>query len=199
MAKQLSPRQQKSAQIKQRIFDVFCRLSRENNGNVTIQDICREAEVSVGSFYHYFESKEAITSLLYDSVHQKVSEGAITGTPEERIHQAADRLMAESTALGVPFLRSAAVYESGHMPSFAMPQYTGRTFYSPTSDAIIEALNDGAAQGIFRLERPDWFYSDMIIFLFRALLSFWTVNDGNYDIQTRLHDYIRLILESIRA
>lgn len=33
--------------------------------NVTVQDICKAANISVGSFYHYFSSKDSIAKEMY--------------------------------------------------------------------------------------------------------------------------------------
>jgi AcrR family transcriptional regulator len=51
---------------KARIFDTAVRLIKKNGYDQTnISAICREAGVSTGAFYHYFESKQAILNELY--------------------------------------------------------------------------------------------------------------------------------------
>ncbi len=50
-----------------RVLDVALQLfSTRGFFNTTVQDIAREAEVSIGSIYHHFQDKEAIGRALYD-------------------------------------------------------------------------------------------------------------------------------------
>jgi AcrR family transcriptional regulator len=49
-----------------RIYDTAISLIKKNGyTNTTISDICREAGISTGAFYHYFKSKQEILSELY--------------------------------------------------------------------------------------------------------------------------------------
>jgi AcrR family transcriptional regulator len=51
---------------KKSIVDVIANLMDEEGlKNVTIKDICEEANISVGSFYHYFTSKDSIVQEMY--------------------------------------------------------------------------------------------------------------------------------------
>lgn len=48
------------------IVDVIVKLmDEEGMKNVTIKDICDNANISVGAFYHYFNSKESIVDDMY--------------------------------------------------------------------------------------------------------------------------------------
>lgn len=51
---------------KKTIVDVIANLMDEEGlKNVTIKDICEEADISIGSFYHYFSSKDSIVQEMY--------------------------------------------------------------------------------------------------------------------------------------
>lgn len=63
--KELSPRQKKSLETRKRIFDATYQLVNQYGDAYTVQDVCRLASVSVGSFYHFYKSKEEVTSDLY--------------------------------------------------------------------------------------------------------------------------------------
>ena len=41
--------------------------------NTSIQDIRRDANISIGAVYHYFASKEELASALYDSLLEKIT------------------------------------------------------------------------------------------------------------------------------
>lgn len=52
---------------KKAIVDVIVKLMDEEGlKNVTIKDICDEAHISVGAFYHYFSSKDSIPLEMYE-------------------------------------------------------------------------------------------------------------------------------------
>lgn len=56
----------KSISKKKLIVDAIVNLMDEEGlKNVTIKDICKEASISVGSFYHYFSSKDSIVQEMY--------------------------------------------------------------------------------------------------------------------------------------
>ena len=65
MEKPKGKRELKTEQTRQTILDVSLRLFRRYGFERTsIQDICREANVSVGSLYHLFDSKTAIINYI---------------------------------------------------------------------------------------------------------------------------------------
>nr|WP_307906030.1 TetR/AcrR family transcriptional regulator [Clostridium botulinum] len=59
-------RQIQAMNTKKKLYDISTELMKTKGyDNVTIQEICKKAGVSVGSFYHYFESKNDIFIELY--------------------------------------------------------------------------------------------------------------------------------------
>ncbi|NLC66144.1 MAG: TetR/AcrR family transcriptional regulator [Clostridium sp.] len=51
---------------KKEIVDVMVSLMDEEGlKKVTVKDICKTANISIGSFYHYFESKDSIVEDMY--------------------------------------------------------------------------------------------------------------------------------------
>ena len=83
--KELTARQKKTLALKHRIHEEFCKLTKENGDNVTVKDICTAADISVGSFYNLFESKEAVTSMLYESQDEALAKLDYPADPDERI------------------------------------------------------------------------------------------------------------------
>ena len=57
--KELSKQQLKSMETKARIFDAAKRiLKKQGYEELSIKNICEEAKVSNGSFYHHFKTKD---------------------------------------------------------------------------------------------------------------------------------------------
>jgi len=195
--KTTSPRQQKSLETKRKIYDVFCRLSVKYNGEFTVKDICEEAGVSVGSFYHYFDSKESVTHYLYEYQDAEMLAYDYPKEPRARILAVCDRFMSFSVDKGIAFMKMASIYETSHRPTIATGQYSGQIFHSGTSKILVSALDEGVSQNIFHLKEPSWYYADMIIFICRSQLHFWMVNDGNYDLRENTRKYISTFIRQL--
>ena len=60
---QLSRQQQKSRETREKIFQAAKRiLQKEGYEELSIKNICEEAGVSNGSFYHHFKTKDDLLS-----------------------------------------------------------------------------------------------------------------------------------------
>ena len=69
--------ERKSDRTRQRIFDAaMAIMSEKGYQGVTIRDICQRAEVSIGSFYRYFETKSDILRGMYENGDQLMQEEA---------------------------------------------------------------------------------------------------------------------------
>jgi AcrR family transcriptional regulator len=63
-----------NANLQQTILDSALKLfTTKGYFNTSIQDIRRDANISIGAVYHYFASKEELASALYDSLLEKIT------------------------------------------------------------------------------------------------------------------------------
>ena len=79
----LTPRQIRTTEVKSKIVQAATDLISENGiASVTVANICKKADVSVGSFYHHFDNKDQVLSYyLTDAFHKKTEEfDRINGT-----------------------------------------------------------------------------------------------------------------------
>ena len=66
MEKKMTSRDLKSESTKERIIETTRKLMRKYGySNVSIQQICNEADVSVGTLYHFFSSKSQLQEIIY--------------------------------------------------------------------------------------------------------------------------------------
>ena len=72
----LTPRQIQSAEVKGKIVSAATSIIAEHGvGSVTVSNICKLANVSVGSFYHHFENKDQVLSYyLTEAFHKADAE-----------------------------------------------------------------------------------------------------------------------------
>lgn len=66
------PRQVRSQQVKNRIFEAAVKLIKEHGYEyVTVNNVCAAADVSVGSFYHHFANKDELISYYLVAGYEK--------------------------------------------------------------------------------------------------------------------------------
>lgn len=66
MEKKMTNRQKQALETKKRIYTKTRELMKFNEfSNLTVSDICKNAGVSIGTFYHYFQSKEDVLTMIY--------------------------------------------------------------------------------------------------------------------------------------
>ncbi len=71
--KNLTKRKQQALLTQSNISQVFLNLTKEKKfENITIEDICKRANVSVGTFYHYFSSKEDIYKKIFQQIDENL-------------------------------------------------------------------------------------------------------------------------------
>jgi AcrR family transcriptional regulator len=75
--------QQRSEETRARIIDSAIKLFSNRGFNASsVDDICAEAGISKGAFYHHFESKQALFLALLDSWLQTI-DGAIAASKDQ--------------------------------------------------------------------------------------------------------------------
>lgn len=67
-------RKEQAQLTKKKIFDTTLLLIRRRGyGKITIREICQNAQISIGTFYLYFSSKDDILLEMYDKIDYRVS------------------------------------------------------------------------------------------------------------------------------
>lgn len=83
-------RKEQAQLTKKKIFDTTLLLIKKKGfGKITIREICQSAQISIGTFYLYFSSKDEILLEIYNKIDQKVkfppakdADGAISDITE---------------------------------------------------------------------------------------------------------------------
>ena len=131
----------------------------------SISTITRRAGVALGSFYTYFDSKDALFRALVGDMSEKVRTSA-----RSALHEGMGPLEIERAALAA-FLRFAAehkeIYRIIDEAEFVDPE-SYQTHYRTIAQRIAERLESGAAQGAMRPglgEIEAWALMGMNVFL----------------------------------
>ena len=158
----------------------------------TIRDICRKANVSVGTFYTYFTSKQdvftdifsAADDLFVNSVSNEIKGDTVCDKIVDYFHYYA-RLNLDS---GIEVMK--VVYNSENT------WFTRkRPMHEVLTNLIIEGQNNGE---LIKDTTPE----DMNFFLYtiaRGCCYNWCIRDGHYSLENQMADFIRRALVSFKA
>ncbi|WP_236805455.1 TetR/AcrR family transcriptional regulator [Bacillus cereus] len=189
----MTKRKQQALLTQSNIFLVFLNLTKEKKfENITIEDICKKANVSVGTFYHYFSSKEDIYKKLFQQI-------------EENLHVELENIAQHATAQRtiLNFFQCIAEYTTKlELHINLLNDYNKRIFtYQPS--LIYKTLNDFVYKGQLEKELTnDMSVEEITTYLFiiaRGLILDWCVADREYSLEQRMDTYIQLALKSLKS
>ena len=198
--KGLTNRQKQAIATKQKLYDTVMRLGEKKNfADIRVVDICNEAHVSVGTFYHYYPSVSAVFQEQYQNYDKYIVE-AINNDSKNctteydsilRLFELKYEYVSEN---GVQLI---VRQYSGH---FAQIESANSVFYSKeriTYKTLIGLLISGREKGDFRLEDSPEFIADALLIYSRGITIDWALQNGSYDlIETGLR-YIRFMLDKL--
>ena len=161
-----APRTERGRKTLRKLLDAATREFADHGfHDASISGITRRAGVALGSFYTYFDSKEAIFQALVRDMSEAVKLAA-----REALDEPAPALERERQALAA-FLRFAAehkeVYRIIDEAEFVDPE-SYRQHYETTGARILERLREGARKGELRGDLEEahaWAIMGMNVFL----------------------------------
>ena len=171
-------------------------LFKERGYNaVTVKEICQAAEISLGTFYHYFASKDNIIDETYQIIDARIFESISDkkfDTPIDKIlgifEQAACIMQEE---LGY-FLMVGSYYQI----ISSKPDYS----YSHNRKLYItleSAVKEGIAGGYFRPDSNPQEIADMCLRIGRGDILDWCMQGGFYKLSELIVHDLKLMLHSV--
>ena len=190
----LTQRQRQAIDTKLKITRISIELFKQHGYNgVTVRDICDAASISIGTFYHHFESKEEIVNTSHRQLdrlwEERISKYVSVSTREDIIYhfEEAGKLLQE---LGWEL--AAASYRQ---------LITSRNKYAVQNDRPISAvmrrlIRSGMADGSLP---PDTDMEELIRLLIRCsrgVLFDWCLHNGEYDLPEQIRSDMEHILNN---
>ncbi|MGL4655458.1 MAG: TetR/AcrR family transcriptional regulator [Sarcina sp.] len=203
-------RKEKAQLTKKKIFETAVRLINEKGyDNVTISEICKEAEVGKGTFYVHFEAKEDILKETYysdmSSYVLKNFDDFILNEYKEYSEKNPDKSLKEKI---VRFLKS----------EFMFAEHIGydlicRVYLTNLSDSINgknvhfenreflgklkELVNEGIEQGVFTKFKD---VDELIMYIesfARGIMNTWCLAQGKFNLVKKGESFIRVMIEEL--
>ena len=187
-------RKEQAEETRNRIYACAIELMEQRGfGNFTIEDICKKAGVSVGAFYHYFDSKNDILAEIFYKADEYFSTHVVNSLFEpsspEQIVEYFDHYAKFNVSSGVE------VTTQLFNPKIKFFIEEGRPMLEILENLIRkgqekkEILGDTEAKEIARY----------LLIMARGIVFEWSLYDGNYDLETKMHKYMQKLVSTIKT
>jgi TetR/AcrR family transcriptional regulator, fatty acid metabolism regulator protein len=186
-------RQLQAIETRNRIYTTAVRMLERNGfDNITIEQISKAADVSVGAFYHHFGSKFDILDEIFrradDYFREHVLDKLSGTTAAEKIVSYFDHYARFNVQMGVDHL--SALYK------------TQSRFFINSERLMVTVLRDVVAQGVRSGElKTELSSEEMTDFLFataRGVAYTWCLHDGGFSLRERMVRFIGCQVKSLR-
>ncbi|MBN2625236.1 MAG: TetR/AcrR family transcriptional regulator [Spirochaetales bacterium] len=176
---------------KEKIIDATMELMEKKGlSEMTIQDIHRKAGISVGTFYHYYSTKEDVFFELYRKADEYFETEVVPFLEKDPL------TTVEKVVL---FFRYYALFNEAHDVEFSKQLYsTKNKMFISEKRFMISLLQSIIADGQESGEIDDSWTSDVItnyLFIFsRGLIFDWCLHDGDYQLSDTIVTDITLLM-----
>lgn len=194
--KQLTSRQKQSINTKLRITGVSLDLfKRKGFDNVTINDICKTADISVGAFYHHFESKHEIINKSYEQVDLLIKEQYDQKDLSFEVNKLLYILSDQSHVIqDLGWIFVSDVYKNLIHMDEPYSLHPGRWVVVEVESCIRNAIK---ANEIVKDVSPKEL-TETLIRISRGVMFDWCLHKGNYDLTEKITHDLLLILNNYK-
>ena len=166
-------------------------IEKHGYDNVTIEEVCSKAGVSVGAFYHYFNSKTDIIVELFQRIDTFFEEVV---TP---------KLNLDASSNIDTFFHYYANFHADHGVDHAAKilQVQGDFFLDQTRymhTKLTELVEAAIEDGTFASGSDPQEIKDYLMVMARGLILYWTLSQGGFDLIARMDTYIKLAKRSFK-
>ena len=187
-------RKEQAEETRQRIYTSAIELMEENGfGNFPIEDISKRAGVSVGAFYHYFDSKNDILADIFyradDYFSTQVVSSLNNKSISEQIIEYFDHYAKFNVDCGVETTQQ--IFN----PKIKFFIEEGR----PMLEMLENLIRKGQEKNEIRGDTDAKELVKYLLVMARGVVFDWSLYDGNYDLEVRMHKYMEILVSTIKA
>lgn len=187
----LTCRQLQAREMKQHIFENAIRLFQTMPyDSITISDICKAADISVGIFYYYFKNKDAVLNqgieLLNNRFKEKIND--ITLPPIEKVFYALEVYIESVQRRGSQYM--SVFMHNEILQKIAYDNNPDRIIYSFIFDSLKEAFDVGKLIN----GNPKTLYFDIIRIL-KGTIYDWIIKNGEFSLYEEVFRIVNIVME----
>ena len=190
--KKVTTRDLLAIKTKRKLFQNAAKLiDKHGYDSVTISDICKKTGVSVGTFYHYYDSKTDIIVEFFKQIDYYYKENV---EPQMKGKAAAD--------IDTYFYYYAKFHVDqgyGHTSMILRMQsdfFQDKTRYMYV--LLLKLVNDAKTNGDFNKNANPAVIADYLLVVARGLLFDWALAHGEHDLIAKMGTYINLAKDSFK-
>ncbi|GAA0076497.1 TetR/AcrR family transcriptional regulator [Clostridium sp. CTA-5] len=185
----LTKRQIQAINTKNKIYNTATKLmQKEGYDSITIQNICEKAGVSVGSFYHYFESKNDILIELYkkadDFFYDNVKDKLSSKNALDKIIEYFGYYAEYNQNTGIDMMKQ--LYNSNNKMFITK----GRNMQT----ILDEIIREGQEKNEIINEMTPQYITRYIFVLMRGVVYDWCLHDGEYNLKQEMNNTLKQLI-----
>ena len=185
----LTKRQQQALQTRQHIYQVGLGLmEKKGYHGTTIGQISKAAKVSVGAFYHHFQSKEDILSQIYQDADEyflnTVSQQLTAGSAPERIVEYFCHYAAYNTQVGIETMK--VLYHAENR--WFVKKHRGM------QEVLLNIIRQGQQDGRLVIDSSAEQIAEYLFIAARGVVFNWCLLNGNYDLEAQMREYMQRLV-----
>ena len=187
---------EKFEQKRRELLKAVIKLSAEHDiADMPVRQICTELDISIGSFYHYFEDKNDLLMQVFYTI-------------EDYIHSQCDAELTDDWQHNLRLIVDAfAEYNrlSGvNMVFIVQGQEAAGTEYAKSMDkyslqTVTDRFDSGLLQGQIAPRYSSRQLTRMLFAIVRGVIMDWARNDGNSDLHSMVNMALEIFLAGISA
>jgi len=189
----VSNRQKQASRTKKKIYDVSISLLKKYGfNNVSIADISKNAGVSVGTFYHYFPSKNDIIIEIFrqgdDYFKTVVAQNLKGETANEKIIGFFEYYADFNTSKGIDFVK--------HFYNAENKLFIKKNRYMQL--LLQEIIKSGQDRHEITAEMTPEKITEILFVVVRGVIYDWCLHEGDYPMRDEIVRYVNLILKALK-
>ena len=202
--KSMSKRKLQAMETKKKIFETAQHLVLEHGfENVSVDSIVKAADVSKGTFYVHFESKDALAAALvyeYTNTTDKDYKSFLTSLPDQNSVFDTLLLLAEeitefiATNIGLENMR---VLYKAHLTK-TINTTPAMSYDRDLYKMFTEVLERGIRQSELREDIPVEFLSKHLIMAIRGITYEWCIRFPDFDLKKQVQDHFKILLYGLK-
>ncbi|OMD70034.1 TetR/AcrR family transcriptional regulator [Paenibacillus odorifer] len=198
--KVLTERQLKSQQVKENIHNAAIRMLKEYEYDyLTVRNVCKEANVSTGTFYHHFKNKDDLLTYYLAYGYEKYmdeNEILFEDDVKKNIAQIYHIYISYCMEMGIEFLSN--YYSTKNKSLNTRDKHSPEEIHKvPFFEKSIIAIKHGQEQEFISPDVDIHEAANDICTLVKGLIFEWCLTDGSYDLQKNVQKILRIYLNSI--
>ncbi len=162
--------------------------------NIKVRLICKELQMSIGNFYHYFPEKNYLARIFFEDMDIYLNDEVLPTFTEDE----SSNLITYAKAYGNRTVNNGV--EACKCINLSPLQSSDVDYYQqerPIFVILHDILCRGKEKGQFTYDMSPLELTEMILVLLRGYNNDWVKRGGNYDIVSRIEKFTICFLKSI--